>query len=122
MHAWVFYPSLEEPSLAEHLCVAASIFCGVACCKQRAPLGREVDKWIRISLNLLDRSLCPPAVFEDCLNAIAPVLPEFMGGSADLAPSNMTLMTLGPMQALSAAMSHGQNLYKGDLAGLYTGY
>ena len=30
---------------------------------------------------------------EDCLNAIAPVLPEFMGGSADLAPSNMTLMT-----------------------------
>ncbi|CAE7243437.1 tkt [Symbiodinium natans] len=29
---------------------------------------------------------------QDCLNAIAPVLPEFMGGSADLAPSNMTLM------------------------------
>ena len=34
-------------------------------------------------------------VCQDCLNAIAPVLPEFMGGSADLAPSNMTLMTLG---------------------------
>ncbi|OLQ01847.1 Extracellular signal-regulated kinase 2 [Symbiodinium microadriaticum] len=32
---------------------------------------------------------------QDCLNAIAPVLPEFMGGSADLAPSNMTLMMLG---------------------------
>ena len=32
---------------------------------------------------------------QDCLNAIAPVLPEFMGGSADLAPSNMTLMTRG---------------------------
>eukprot|EP00913_Durusdinium_trenchii_P014303 g13419.t1 len=29
---------------------------------------------------------------KDCLNAIANVLPEFMGGSADLAPSNMTLM------------------------------
>eukprot|EP00438_Fugacium_kawagutii_P003112 Skav225183 [mRNA] locus=scaffold716:396:7232:- [translate_table: standard] len=29
---------------------------------------------------------------QDCLNAIANVLPEFMGGSADLAPSNMTLM------------------------------
>eukprot|EP00439_Symbiodinium_sp_Y106_P029654 s3626_g3.t1 len=37
--------------------------------------------------------------FEDCLNAIAPVLPEFMGGSADLAPSNMTLMTLGLAEA-----------------------
>jgi transketolase len=29
---------------------------------------------------------------QDCLNAIANVLPEFIGGSADLAPSNMTLM------------------------------
>merc|ERR1712241_1135160 len=29
---------------------------------------------------------------QDCLNALANVLPEFMGGSADLAPSNMTLM------------------------------
>ena len=35
---------------------------------------------------------------QDCLNAIAPVLPEFMGGSADLAPSNMTLMTLGGLE------------------------
>jgi len=29
---------------------------------------------------------------QDCLNALAGVLPGFMGGSADLAPSNMTLM------------------------------
>jgi len=29
---------------------------------------------------------------QDCINAIASTLPEFMGGSADLAPSNMTLM------------------------------
>merc|ERR1712151_133299 len=29
---------------------------------------------------------------QDCLNALANVMPEFMGGSADLAPSNMTLM------------------------------
>lgn len=29
---------------------------------------------------------------QDCLNALAPVLPELFGGSADLAPSNMTLM------------------------------
>eukprot|EP00931_Biecheleriopsis_adriatica_P082101 TRINITY_DN554_c0_g1_i10.p1 TRINITY_DN554_c0_g1~~TRINITY_DN554_c0_g1_i10.p1 ORF type:complete len:766 (-),score=214.74 TRINITY_DN554_c0_g1_i10:67-2364(-) len=29
---------------------------------------------------------------QDCLNAIASTLPEFVGGSADLAPSNMTLM------------------------------
>jgi len=29
---------------------------------------------------------------QDCINAIASTLPEFVGGSADLAPSNMTLM------------------------------
>merc|ERR1719242_292841 len=29
---------------------------------------------------------------EDCLNGLATVLPELIGGSADLAPSNMTLM------------------------------
>merc|ERR1712050_762975 len=29
---------------------------------------------------------------QDCLNAIANVCPELVGGSADLAPSNMTLM------------------------------
>merc|ERR1719476_1124790 len=29
---------------------------------------------------------------QDCLNALAGVAPEFIGGSADLAPSNMTLM------------------------------
>merc|ERR1719356_1626950 len=29
---------------------------------------------------------------QDCLNALANVLPELVGGSADLAPSNMTLM------------------------------
>jgi len=29
---------------------------------------------------------------QDCLNALASTLPEFIGGSADLAPSNMTLM------------------------------
>jgi transketolase len=29
---------------------------------------------------------------QDCLNALANVLPELIGGSADLAPSNMTLM------------------------------
>mmetsp|Transcript_5851 Transcript_5851/g.13063 ORF Transcript_5851/g.13063 Transcript_5851/m.13063 type:complete len:782 (-) Transcript_5851:127-2472(-) len=29
---------------------------------------------------------------QDCLNALAPIMPELIGGSADLAPSNMTLM------------------------------
>jgi len=29
---------------------------------------------------------------QDCINAIANMMPEFVGGSADLAPSNMTLM------------------------------
>merc|ERR1711906_20140 len=29
---------------------------------------------------------------QDCLNAIASAMPDLIGGSADLAPSNMTLM------------------------------
>jgi transketolase len=29
---------------------------------------------------------------EDCINALAAIMPEFIGGSADLSPSNMTLM------------------------------
>jgi len=29
---------------------------------------------------------------QDCINALASTMPEFIGGSADLAPSNMTLM------------------------------
>jgi len=29
---------------------------------------------------------------QDCINALASIMPEFIGGSADLAPSNMTLM------------------------------
>jgi len=29
---------------------------------------------------------------QECLNALAPIMPELIGGSADLAPSNMTLM------------------------------
>ena len=37
---------------------------------------------------------------QTCLNALAPVLPGLMGGSADLAPSNMTLMKMfGDFQA-----------------------
>lgn len=31
---------------------------------------------------------------QSCLNALAPVLPGLIGGSADLAPSNMTLMKM----------------------------
>ena len=41
----------------------------------------------------------PQVLWQDCLNAIANVLPEFMGGSADLAPSNMTLW-LGEAKSL----------------------
>merc|ERR1719247_242424 len=29
---------------------------------------------------------------QDCINALAEIMPEFIGGSADLSPSNMTLM------------------------------
>eukprot|EP00913_Durusdinium_trenchii_P032325 g30266.t1 len=51
---------------------------------QRAVMDRKLpDNWT---------DALPKNPKQDCLNAIANVLPEFMGGSADLAPSNMTLM------------------------------
>lgn len=39
-----------------------------------------------------DKGLATRINSQKCINALAPVLPGFMGGSADLAPSNMTLM------------------------------
>lgn len=39
-----------------------------------------------------DKSKATRLWSQDCLNAIAEVCPELVGGSADLAPSNMTLM------------------------------
>ena len=39
-----------------------------------------------------DKGLATRLHSQTMLNALAPVIPGFIGGSADLAPSNMTLM------------------------------
>ncbi|CAE7465621.1 tkt [Symbiodinium pilosum] len=62
---------------------------------ERAVLNRKLpDNWEECLPKLTpeDKGKATRLHSQDCLNAIAPVLPEFMGGSADLAPSNMTLM------------------------------
>mmetsp|Transcript_109674 Transcript_109674/g.153633 ORF Transcript_109674/g.153633 Transcript_109674/m.153633 type:complete len:767 (+) Transcript_109674:58-2358(+) len=62
---------------------------------ERAVLNRKLpDNWEECLPKLTpeDNGKATRLHSQDCLNAIAPVLPEFMGGSADLAPSNMTLM------------------------------
>eukprot|EP00439_Symbiodinium_sp_Y106_P021106 s5433_g2.t1 len=62
---------------------------------ERAVLNRKLpDNWDECLPKLTeeDNGKATRLHSQDCLNAIAPVLPEFMGGSADLAPSNMTLM------------------------------
>ncbi|HET7584566.1 MAG TPA: transketolase [Gemmatimonadaceae bacterium] len=57
-------------------------------------LARELpDQWDRdIPSFPTDKKLATRAASEKVLNAIAPRLPELMGGSADLAPSTKTLM------------------------------
>ena len=62
---------------------------------KRAVLDRKLPENWREALPKLtteDKGKATRLHSQDCLNAIANVLPEFMGGSADLAPSNMTLM------------------------------
>ncbi|CAJ1386323.1 unnamed protein product, partial [Effrenium voratum] len=62
---------------------------------KRAVMDRELPKNWRDALPKVtpeDKGKATRLHSQDCLNAIANVLPEFMGGSADLAPSNMTLM------------------------------
>jgi len=62
---------------------------------QRAVLERKLpDGWADALPRLTpeDSGKATRLHSQDCLNAIANVMPEFMGGSADLAPSNMTLM------------------------------
>ncbi|CAK9013839.1 unnamed protein product [Durusdinium trenchii] len=62
---------------------------------QRAVMDRKLpDNWTDALPKVTpeDKGKATRLHSQDCLNAIANVLPEFMGGSADLAPSNMTLM------------------------------
>jgi len=48
---------------------------------------------------------------ENCLNAYGPLLPELIGGSADLAGSNLTLWR--GSRAVTAADAHGNYIYYG---------
>eukprot|EP00933_Yihiella_yeosuensis_P052112 TRINITY_DN50110_c0_g1_i1.p1 TRINITY_DN50110_c0_g1~~TRINITY_DN50110_c0_g1_i1.p1 ORF type:complete len:789 (+),score=211.97 TRINITY_DN50110_c0_g1_i1:59-2425(+) len=62
---------------------------------KRAAMDRKLpDNWCDCLPKLTpeDKGKATRLHSQDCLNAIANTLPEFMGGSADLAPSNMTLM------------------------------
>jgi len=62
---------------------------------KRAVLDRQLpDGWADVLPKLTpdDKGKATRLHSQDCLNAIASTLPEFLGGSADLAPSNMTLM------------------------------
>jgi len=62
---------------------------------QRAVLDRKLPEgWVDALPKLTpeDGGKATRLHSQDCLNALASVMPEFMGGSADLAPSNMTLM------------------------------
>ena len=71
----------KEPELAAHF--------------QRAGLDRKLPEGWVDALPVLtpeDGGKAARLHSQDCLIALANVLPEVMGGSADLAPSNMTLM------------------------------
>ncbi|OLQ00749.1 Transketolase [Symbiodinium microadriaticum] len=77
----------KEPELAAQFERAVLSGCALSI-KSAKVLNRKLpDNWDECLPKLTEED-----AGKDCLNAIAPVLPEFMGGSADLAPSNMTLM------------------------------
>jgi len=62
---------------------------------QRCVLDRKLPEGWESCLPVLteeDKGKATRLHSQDCLNAIADTLPELIGGSADLAPSNMTLM------------------------------
>jgi len=62
---------------------------------ERAVLNKALpDNWESCLPVVLeqDKALASRQHSQTCLNAMCPVLPELIGGSADLAPSNLTLM------------------------------
>jgi len=62
---------------------------------QRSVLDKKLpDGWVEAlpKLTAEDKGKATRLHSQDCLNALANVMPELIGGSADLAPSNMTLM------------------------------
>jgi transketolase len=58
-----------------------------------------------------EKGMATRAASGKVLNAIAPVIPELIGGSADLAPSNKTWINNQP--AFQADTPHGRNFYFG---------
>jgi len=77
---WAEYQS-KEPELAKQF--------------QRVAIDRKLPEGWSSCLPICtpdDKGKATRLWSQDCLNAIASTLPELVGGSADLAPSNMTLM------------------------------
>lgn len=63
----------------------------VCCCSLKLPEGWEKAL---PSYTTEDKGLATRQYSQIMLNALAPVLPGLIGGSADLAPSNLTLMKM----------------------------
>jgi transketolase len=62
---------------------------------QRAVMDKTLPQsWVDAlpKYNPADKAKATRITSQECLNALSPVLPELLGGSADLAPSNMTLV------------------------------
>jgi transketolase len=57
------------------------------------------------------KSIATRKASENCLNAFGPLLPELLGGSADLAGSNLTIW--GGSKAVSAADANGNYIHYG---------
>lgn len=79
-------------------------------------LGGELpENWGKITQAYIDKLQAEPAKIatrkasQNALNTLGPVLPELLGGSADLAPSNLTIWS-------------GSHSLKEDLAGNYIHY
>jgi transketolase len=57
---------------------------------KRIMAGELPDGWQKALAPVTEKETSTRLLSEACLNALSPVLPEFLGGSADLAHSNMT--------------------------------
>ncbi len=70
------------------------------------PAGKLPENWANSlpKFTSADKGLATRLHSQTMLNALAPAIPGFVGGSADLAPSNMTLMKMfGDFQKHSPA-------------------
>ncbi len=70
----------------------------------------EADAWIR-QCQEAGETIASRKASQNCLNAFGPLLPELLGGSADLAGSNLTLWS--GSKPLTAADASGNYIYYG---------